>query len=367
MQRRALLAAALAAPWVARAQGAGWSASFTEWAAAHGIQQGGIAAMRNGRLVHGSGFNGGSATASTHVASLSKFITGCAVARLLGQNRITLNTRLGQAMPAFFQRHGARPDDAIGQFSVGQLLTHRTGLPRSHGTPAEYLPGLRAKLAESHPRDIPLAWLEQSLLAMVPEAPRGAAYRYSNGNYLLLGRLIGEVSHVPYEAFVTREVLRPAGLQNVHVDPVWPFRDASGGWQMSAVGYLRLLRHTLLDRAWLPAPVRSWAWDPTGKTTSASGERHYAMGMLFDRTPQGMQAWHDGVSNFAYGQGATRLRLNSGSFFSVAPDGTACCAVFAPYAQDAAWAELRRRLAVPMRGAADESADDLFLQLRVAA
>lgn len=49
----------------------------------------------------------------------------------------------------------------------------------------------------------------------------GSQYAYSNFNYILLGCIIEAVSGEPWEAFLLKQVLAPAGVSETRYDDVW--------------------------------------------------------------------------------------------------------------------------------------------------
>jgi CubicO group peptidase (beta-lactamase class C family) len=344
----------------ALAQASGWSSSFEAWAGRHGVHRGSIAAMQGGRLAHASGLAGQLGTLPGQAASLSKFITACGIARLLAQNRLRLDTQLGRAMPAFFDRNNADRNGTVGQLTVAQLLTHRTGLPQLHGAGREYLPGLRASLAGRHPRAVPMTALEGNLLQAEQQEPAGSAFRYANINFLLLGRLIAALDRRGYGGFISAEVLAPAGVASAMPDPDLPFRDASGGWLISPVAYLAVLRSAWLGNAMLPPSLRAWAEDSADKRVALGSNRHYALGLYFTRGTFGLTMHHDGASRFRLATPAGPLVVSSGSDMWMDANGNGWCCMFAPMPGPEALADLRRSMISTMRVPSGESPDDLF-------
>ena len=93
ISRRAVIAApgVLAGMRGAHAQPAAtgpMAAVFARWMAAHGVTSGVVALALEGQLVQLAGFGGADPMARVPVWSLSKFITGLAVARLAGHGRL---------------------------------------------------------------------------------------------------------------------------------------------------------------------------------------------------------------------------------------------------------------------------------------
>lgn len=98
--------------------------------------------------------------------------------------------------------------------TVTHLLTHRSGLEQWKPT---YYHANSADEAYAYIRDLPLAW------------PVGAERHYSDFGFMLLGRLVEEVSGLPLSVFVDEEVYDPLGLFETGFRP-------TGGIGGAAVG-----------------------------------------------------------------------------------------------------------------------------------
>ncbi len=130
------------------------------------------------------------------VASLSKLLTGLAVARLAEVGLVDV----AGAVP--WERLGITPDPAWNDVTVRELLDHTSGMPVARpmwfdgqGTCAATLPWL---VAES------------------PAAHRGE-WTYSNGNYCALGLLVEAVTGRALPVAVDGLVLAPVGAGGAHV------------------------------------------------------------------------------------------------------------------------------------------------------
>lgn len=365
MRRRTLLAAALAAPSLARAQQAAvaWQATFASWASRSGVQRGAIVAMRQGRAVHASGLGGQPPSARAPLWSLSKLVTGSAAAQLIGEGRVRLDTRLGAAMPATFRDAGVAVDGPLGSLTLAQLLTQRTGIPtRPDG---EAMPGLSAQIAASgRPAAVDIAALRPAVMAVRPTAPAGGAFAYSNTNFLLLGLMLAEQRHAAYAPEAAARVLAPAGIRGAALDPDWRALDAGGGWRLSPAEYLAFVYRTLGPQGVLAPDIVRWLRDPADKRTTPGGPVHYALGSFVRPVAGGFNFFHDG--SWTWNQrlaGGTTIAASAASRFVLAADGAAWCAVFSPNPGNAASAELDQLMWGPLRNAADEGTSDLLPSL----
>ena len=164
-------------------------------------------------------------------ASTSKMLTSVAVARLIDQGRLTLDTSLARAVPAFASAPGAA------DVTVRDLLGHRV----SYG---EYFSETEVDpLISSHARATELLPLIEGREPQ--RAPEGRV-AYSNANYLLLAAAIEAASGRNYYDFVEAEVLRPLGMAHT------TFGTAGERPPGAAVGWLK-------DEVSDPLGLRDWS------------------------------------------------------------------------------------------------------------
>ena len=360
MKRRALLGAGLAAPWVTRSQTqpAGWNATFAAWAEEFAVRQGSIVAMRQGRIVHASGIGGQQLAQRLPIWSLSKFITGTAVAQLIGEGRVALDTPLGAAMPRTFAAARVPADGPLGGLPLALLLSHRSGLPTRIG--ADSVPGLRALINRMPPRQIGITEVQANLLSLRPVTTPGSAYAYSNANFLLLGLMLAEQRGRPYAEDIAARLLTPLEIRGAAMDPDWRVLDSTGGWRLSPAEYLAFLRAALGSTALIPPAVARWMRDPTDKAIAAGSAVHYALGSLVRPVQAGANFFHSGSWGWTQQAPHGLVAGAGGSRFVFAADGTAWCAVFRSNLGDAASVALDRRMWGPMRNPTDETSGDLF-------
>lgn len=132
------------------------------------------------------------------VASITKAAaTTAAVMRLIDQGRLSLDERLGDHLPRF-------RDDAKGEITLRQLLTHRAGLWEWQPT---YLHARGAAQAIEF-----LAGLELRY-------PVGRARRYSDIGFMLLGAVVEAVTGQRLNTYVGAEIHRPLGMADTRYRP----------------------------------------------------------------------------------------------------------------------------------------------------
>jgi CubicO group peptidase (beta-lactamase class C family) len=126
-----------------------------------------------------------------NLGSINKTFTAIGIAQLIEQGRLGLDDPLIEHLPDYPNK------DAASRISIRQLLSHRSGIA----------PFMRADFG-----DVSVA----AMTKMVGEEPLvfepGARQMYSNGGYVVLGRVIEVVSGKTYSAYVNDRVYRPAGM-----------------------------------------------------------------------------------------------------------------------------------------------------------
>jgi CubicO group peptidase (beta-lactamase class C family) len=138
-------------------------------------------------------FTGRRNTAATrfNLGSINKTFTAIGIAQLVAQGRLRLDDTLITHVPDYPNA------DAASRISIRQLLTHRSGV-------AQFM---RADFG-----DISVA----AMTTIVGEEPLafepGTRQIYSNGGYVVLGRVIEVVSGKSYSDYVNDHVYRPAGM-----------------------------------------------------------------------------------------------------------------------------------------------------------
>ncbi|MCC3160721.1 serine hydrolase [Hymenobacter sp. 15J16-1T3B] len=191
-----------------------------------------VAISKDGRLVYERGF-GYANLARTEpmrpahllrVASISKPVTALAIMKLAEDGRLTLNHRVfgpeGYLRGPYYTE--VIQDQRIYDITVRQLLEHTGGWNRNAGVD---------DLSSSDPIDFPL-YVAKAMQASNPVADTvlvrfvlsrglnftpGSRFAYSNMGYLILGKIIEQVTGQPYAQWVQAHILTPAGVQEAHL------------------------------------------------------------------------------------------------------------------------------------------------------
>lgn len=131
------------------------------------------------------------------LASITKLFTGSAILRLVAAQTLTLDEPVASVLPGF--TGPGKP-----AVTLRQLLTHSSGLPaliRLYGS---------ATVADP--------W--EAILALPLAGPPGSSVVYSDVGFMLLGRVIEQVTGSSLREAVGRLVLDPLGLHDVEYGPV---------------------------------------------------------------------------------------------------------------------------------------------------
>ncbi|HRW06709.1 MAG TPA: serine hydrolase domain-containing protein [Caldilineaceae bacterium] len=150
------------------------------------------------------------------IASMTKSFTAAAILHL----RDTGNVRLDEAVAVYVpELAGLRyPTADSAPITVRQLLTMSAGWPQDDPWADRQL--YRADGAMSAFYRDGVAWSN----------PPGMLFEYSNYGYMVLGRIITNVSGIPAVDYINRELLQPLGMTSTFWDPtaVPPARLAHG-------------------------------------------------------------------------------------------------------------------------------------------
>lgn len=231
------------------------------------------------------------------LGSITKVATGLLLADAVVRGEVTLDTPLGDCLPA---------SGAGAAIRLGDLARHRAGLPR---VPLAYLRrhGL-ANLTDPYEGST----VEELLDDLTRVRLRGPRLRYSNFGAALLGQALAARAGRPYEQLVEQRVLRPLGVEEVwarDAPPVAQPHTRRGKpvppWTLDAWAPAGCLRGTArgalaLSLACLdPPPAMADAVALALATPAPPGGRARAieLGLGWMRSPAGRDThmwWHNG-------------------------------------------------------------------------
>jgi CubicO group peptidase (beta-lactamase class C family) len=247
-----------------------------------------LAIAYRGRLVFSEGYGLANTTTNEavtpehlfRIASISKPITSVAVFNLIDRGIVNLNDPVFGASGILGTTYGPLPSSSdIDKITVQHLLEHTSGW---NNLPTDIMykpdPSLTLSTWQNMTQNDLIRWMiAHRTLANGP----GAVHDYLNFGYLVLGRVIEQVSGMSYADFVRQRVLRACDISDMHIagdtladrrtnevvyysqDAFDPYAirvsrmDAHGGWIASPTDLVRFL--VRVDRFPVPPDILSAA------------------------------------------------------------------------------------------------------------
>jgi len=142
------------------------------------------------------------------VGSVTKQMTAAAVMQLVQKRKFSLDDKLSKFFPEY--QHG-------NDITIRMLLNMRSGLTDHINAADDFFPtNIYRHIEKNQLACKPLD--ENIVLTYFYDAPVIAApdstYFYCNTNYYLLAKIIEQVSGMPYETYVQKNILTPCGMKN---------------------------------------------------------------------------------------------------------------------------------------------------------
>ncbi|HEU4584290.1 MAG TPA: serine hydrolase domain-containing protein [Gemmatimonadaceae bacterium] len=144
------------------------------------------------------------------IASMTKSFTAVAILQLRDAGKLSLEDPAERYVP---ELKGLRyPTTDSPKITIRHLLSHSTGFPEDNPWGDRQLADTDEEMAKMMSAGIPFS-----------TAP-GTNYEYSNYGFAILGRIVANVSGMPYPRYISEHVLKPLGmtsttLQSAEVDP----------------------------------------------------------------------------------------------------------------------------------------------------
>lgn len=192
------------------------------WMARNNIRGASLAIMKDEKLIYCRGFGwadqerGEVVEAGTifRMASASKLITAIGIMKLCDEGALTLDSKVFGEEGILSQFTEFR-DKRAKQITVRHLLEHTSGFSRAKGDPMFRTSDIMKweNMATTPSTDDLIAYQLRMRLRCQP----GGASQYSNIGYLVLSRIIEQISGVSYEEYMQQHVLRPAGCYDMHI------------------------------------------------------------------------------------------------------------------------------------------------------
>ncbi len=145
------------------------------------------------------------------IGSISKTITGMAIAKLYEENKLALDDKAISLVPDLLPT-GGPPDARWRDVTVRHMLQHSMGWDRAiGGEPAQNTVAIAATLGLRAPATSSevVRWLLRQNLHFTP----GSKESYTGVEYAFLALIVERISGMPYERYVQENILEPSGVR----------------------------------------------------------------------------------------------------------------------------------------------------------
>ena len=192
------------------------------WMARNNIRGASLAVMHDEHLIYCKGFGWADQEMEREaevgdiyrIASASKLVTGVGIMKLCDQGKLSLDDKVfGE--DGILKQFSDFKDKRVKDITVRQLLNHTAGFSRQRGDLMFRVTDVMEwEEMDTTPTADELIAFQLSLRLRC--APGGSA-QYSNVGYLVLSRIIEQVSGMDYEEYLQTNVLWPAGCYDMHI------------------------------------------------------------------------------------------------------------------------------------------------------
>lgn len=138
------------------------------------------------------------------IASMSKSFAAVAILQLRDAGKLSLDDPAERHVPELRGLHYATSDAP--RITVRQLLTHSGGFPEDNPWGDQQLDASEDAFSAMMRGGIPFS-----------NAP-GTAYEYSNYGFAILGRIVRNVSGMPYAQYLRERILLPLGMRHTYLE-----------------------------------------------------------------------------------------------------------------------------------------------------
>ncbi|WP_420125914.1 serine hydrolase domain-containing protein [Longimicrobium sp.] len=194
------------------------------------------------------------------IASMTKSFTAAAILQLRDAGMLSLDDPAERYVP---ELAGLRyPTADAPKITIRHLLSHSAGFPEDNPWGDQQLAATDAEMSAMMRGGIPFS-----------TAP-GSGYEYSNFGFAILGRIVANVSGMPYPRYVTERVLLPLGMTSTTLEAsaVPPHRLAHG--------------YRLRDGEWIEEPqLPDGAFGPMGGMLTSIADLGRWVGFMLDAFP----------------------------------------------------------------------------------
>ena len=152
------------------------------------------------------------------ICSITKSFTAVAIMKLIDEGKLNLNDKVKDILP-FYKVNQKFPVN--GFVTVGSLLSHASGLPGNSGH--SYFSGPNFIFPSQKE-------FRSTLKDLETKGEVGANINYSNIGYALLGEIITEISNMPYEDYLQKEILNPLNMTETYMGTMIAMSEQATGY-----------------------------------------------------------------------------------------------------------------------------------------
>ncbi|HEY0086641.1 MAG TPA: serine hydrolase domain-containing protein, partial [Allosphingosinicella sp.] len=197
--------------------------------------------VQDGRLVHVKAYGTQDLTAARRpvtadslfrIASMSKAFTAMAILKLRDEGKLSLDALAETYVPELKAWRYPTKDSA--RIRVRDLLNHVSGFVTDDPWGDRQQVMSEAEFTATLKKGVPFT-----------RAP-GLTFEYSNFGYALLGRIVTNVSGMPYDQYISRNIQRPLGMASTGYQVTdWPIERRAIGyrWENDAWAEEPTMRH----------------------------------------------------------------------------------------------------------------------------
>jgi CubicO group peptidase (beta-lactamase class C family) len=139
------------------------------------------------------------------IASMTKSFTAMSILKLRDEGKLSLDDPAERYVPEMAGL--TYPTTDAPKITIRHLLSHAEGFPEDNPWGDRHLADTDEQLSRMLRTGIPFS-----------NAP-GIAYEYSNLGFAILGRVVTNVSKVPYTEYVNAHILQPLGMTSTTLEP----------------------------------------------------------------------------------------------------------------------------------------------------
>ena len=242
------------------------------------------------------------------VASISKMFTAMAALKLRDQGRLHLEDTI--------DRYLTDCPDAWKTITVQQLMRHTSGISDYEEQLEVGSPAYMAFMEQPGATDTIVARARTQPLDFAP----GEKFKYSNTGYIVLSRVVERAAGEPFAAFVTRTLLRPAGMKHSGVfDGHTVPKGLADGYTYGDLGWAKMLAGAPLTDGHLTVVPHLPLTPPAGDAGAYSSvDDLYRWSIVMDGgtlvpATEAAEVLTPGLGNYGYGwfieRGFDRRRL----------------------------------------------------------